>query len=287
MKLFFRTVLFFAASALLGAQEGWLAIIGGGDRPDAVIREIIRLAGGPGAAILIIPGASGDQLDSSLYARHDFESCGARNVKFILLEKQGVDSAQNIALVKESRAVFFTGGDQNRLTALLQDSRLLEEIRVLYRERGGVIAGTSAGAAVMSRIMITGEELLATAEKNEEGPDFDSIRKSNIKTAPGFGFISGAIVDQHFIKRKRINRLLSLVLENPQLIGIGIDEQTAIMVRANQEFTVLGEGLVMVIDARQSTPAECDKNGNLAARNVRLQLLRSGERFDLRKGEPR
>lgn len=288
MKRLFISTLLLAAVALLSAREGSLVIVGGGGRPDYVVREIIQLAGGPGARILIVPAASGDQLDSALYARHQFESCGAAFVRYLILERETIDSPANLAAVRESTAIYFTGGDQNKLVAMLESTRFLEEIRALYYKRSGVIAGTSAGAAVMSSVMITGEELpLAAAnDKKEQEPAFDSVRKNRFQTAPGFGFIAGAIVDQHFIKRKRINRLLALVLENPALIGIGIDEQTAGRVSGGKGFSVLGEGLVMILDARQAAGISCDGNGNIAARNVRLHLLKSGDRFDLKSGEP-
>ncbi len=285
MKCFSKLLLFVFLGSLLYSQEGWLVIIGGGKRPDYVIKEIITLAGGNKSQILIVPAASEDQLDSSLYARHQFESCGAENVRYIILKKEEVDSSENLSIVKRSKAIFFTGGDQNRLTSFLLGTKFLEEIKRIYRE-GGVISGTSAGAAVMSKIMITGDETLVKEEKKDEEQGFRTIKRNNIKTAEGFGFLENVIIDQHFIKRKRLNRLISLVLENPNILGVGIDEETAIIVEKGKRFQVLGEGTVMIFDARKAKEISDDKNGNISAKNLRMHILKSGDSFDLQRGEP-
>ncbi len=285
MKYFFKFSLFIFFVSFLYSQNGWLVIIGGGKRPDYVMKEIINLAGGSKSQILIVPAASEDQLDSSLYARHQFETCGAENVRYILMKKENVDSPENLEVLKRSKAIFFTGGDQNRLTSFLLGTKFLEEIKKIYME-GGVISGTSAGAAVMSKIMITGDELLIKEEKKDEEQSFRVIKRNNIKSAEGFGFLEKVIIDQHFIKRKRLNRLISIVIENPQLIGIGIDEETAIIVEKWKRFRVLGEGTVMIFDARKATEISEDRNGNISVRNMRVHILKSGETFDLQKGEP-
>jgi len=285
MKCFSKLLLFVFLGSLLYSQEGWLVIIGGGKRPDYVMKEIIKLAGGNRSQILIVPAASEDQLDSSLYARHQFESCGAENVRYIILKKEEVDNPENLSIVKRSKAIFFTGGDQNRLTSFLLGTKFLEEIKRIYRE-GGVISGTSAGAAAMSKIMITGDELLVKEEKKDEEQGFRTIKRNNIKTAEGFGFLENVIIDQHFIKRKRLNRLISLVLENPNILGVGIDEETAIIVEKGKRFQVLGEGTVMIFDARKAKEISDDKNGNISAKNLRMHILKSGDSFDLQRGEP-
>jgi cyanophycinase len=285
MKHLFRFLALISLIGMVYSEEGWLVIIGGGKRPDYLIEEIIKLAGGNQAPILIVPAASEDQLDSSLYARHQFESCGAENVRYILLKKEEVDSPKNLSIVKKCKAIFFTGGDQNRLTSFLLGTKFLEEIKRIYMQ-GGVISGTSAGAAVMSKIMITGEELLFKEEKKDEEGGFRVIKRNNVQTAEGFGFLENVIIDQHFIKRKRLNRLISVVLENPGLIGVGIDEETAIIVEKGKKFKVLGEGTVMIFDARRAKEISEDKNGNITVKNLRVHILKSGEYFDLQKGEP-
>jgi cyanophycinase len=255
--------------------DGWLYIIGGGKRPPAMITEIVDLAGGPNAAIMIIPNASGDPEGTARYQKEQFSDAGAGSVDYLIFDRTSVDADSNLQRLKGITGVFFSGGDQRRLTRDLLGTKMLAEIFGIYRS-GGVIAGTSAGAAVMSRIMITGDELLNTDSTNA----FSMIRRDNIAVSQGFGFITSAVIDQHFIRRKRVNRLISVVLENPDLLGIGIDESTAIQVNPDKTLQVSGENTVMVIDAAQATNILTDPNGNFSAGNLTVHLLRSGQVFD-------
>ncbi len=159
----------------------------------------------------------------------------------------------------------------------MQGTKLLEEIRNIYFN-GGVIAGTSAGAAVMSKIMITGEELI----NSDSSRSFIEIMKGNIQTTEGFGFVTSAIIDQHFIIRKRHNRLISVVLENPELLGIGIDESTSILVKPDNTFEVLGEREVIIFDASESEDINVNSLGLISASNMKMHILNSGKKFDLK-----
>jgi cyanophycinase len=132
---------------------------------------------------------------------------------------------------------------------------------------------------VQSKIMLTGDEAISKDTNNPYG----TVQKGNIVTAEGFGFIDNAIIDQHFVKRKRQNRLLTLVLEHPELIGIGIDEATCIIVKPNNTCEVLGEASVQVFDARSAKRITTDKNGNLSGQNLRLDIIPSGGTFALPK----
>jgi cyanophycinase len=146
---------------------------------------------------------------------------------------------------------------------------------------GGVISGTSAGAAVMSKLMITGNELI-----NKDSSDiFISIQKNNVEVKEGFGFVETAFIDQHFIKRKRLNRSISIVLEYPELLGIGIDESTCIIVNPDETFEVLGENQVIVFDASDCSEIKLDKNGNLGVENLQMHILLSGDKFDINNKE--
>jgi cyanophycinase len=139
------------------------------------------------------------------------------------------------------------------------------------------MAGTSAGAAVMSEVMITGEE----RRKVEEGHEFETLEAANIVTSEGLGFISTAIIDQHFVTRKRHNRLISLVAEKPSLLGIGIDEETAIIVAPDQTFEVVGRKSVVVYDGFRADTA-VTPSGLIALRGGAMHVLVEGDRFDLR-----
>jgi cyanophycinase len=198
------------------------------------------------------------------------------------------DSSRAIAHEDESRGDFspnlitprgYRDGEYDKIRASedkmnrIWPRRLLE----LYQE-GCVMAGTSAGAAVMSEIMITGEE----RRKAEEGHEFETLEAENIVTVEGLGFLKTVIIDQHFTTRKRHNRLISLVAEHPRLLGIGIDEETAVVVGPDDHFEVIGNRNVVVYDASKAsvtiTPAKA-----VSFRGMRMDVLVAGDRFDLEK----
>lgn len=272
IKLILFTILI---STIIFAQpKGNLVIIGGGSIPENIIEKYVELAGGNNSKFLIIPLASGVPVESANSFAKRLKNIGCSNIEFIFGDNTTVDSDSNLLKVENVKGVYFTGGDQSRLTKALLGSKLLERIKEIYN-KGGVIAGTSAGAAVMSSVMITGEELINKDTVNV----FNSITKGNIKTAEGFGLIKNAIVDQHFLKRKRTNRLISIVLEKPNLIGIGIDESTAIIANPDNSFEVLGESLVTIFDARNSTDISTDKSGHQSAKNIKMHLLKNGDKY--------
>ncbi len=271
--------LFFTCSTDSGSvkNQGHLVIIGGGERPDYLMEKIVELAGGDQAHILIVPNASSDPVGTAEYQQAQFEERGAGRVEYMNLSKSSVNADSTLERLEGITGIFFSGGSQRRLHKILNGSRFLARIRDVYRN-GGVVGGTSAGAAVMSPLMITGDEL---ANPDTLNP-FGIIREANIEAWEGFNLIESAIIDQHFIRRKRFNRLLSLVLENPELLGIGIDESTAIIVNPDNTFSVLGERSVLVLDASKANGIQTDPRGNLAGAGIRLHLLVSGQSFDLR-----
>jgi len=153
-------------------------------------------------------------------------------------------------------------------------------IKDLYQQ-GAVIGGTSAGAAVMSELMITGDE----KRKPEEGHEFETIESGNVVLVRGLGLITSAIIDQHFATRKRHNRLISVVAEHPELVGIGIDESTAIVVNPDQTFLVLGQKNVIVLNAGRAQ-VKIRPDQALSIRGLAMHVLLDGERFDLKKKRP-
>ncbi len=263
----------------LNAQtKGHLVIIGGGDKPGNIIEKIIDLSGGADAKIIVIPNASSVPVESAEYQVDQFKSFGANNVEAITFGKETADADTVLNKLENAGGIFFCGGDQSRLTADLLGTKLLDRIKQVYSE-GGVISGTSAGAAVMSRVMITGNELI-----NKDSTEyFNSIEKGNVETTIGFGFITNAVIDQHFIKRKRNNRLLSVILEHPDLVGIGIDESTAILVNPDNTFQVLGESQVIIYNPLHADGIKMDASGKFSVNNVSMNILTAGQKFDLNK----
>lgn len=252
--------------------KGHLFIIGGGDRTPQLLERFIALAGGANAKILVIPFASEYTEEVGSSQKEDFQKLGCR-ADYVLFDKGQADLDENLAKLDSVTGVFFSGGDQLRLTGMLLGTKFLERIKEIYRQ-GGVVGGTSAGAAVMSKIMITGEEAI----NKDQDSAFPFIKKGNTVTAEGFGFIDYAIIDQHFIRRNRENRLLELVISH-QMPGIGIDESTAIIVDGTGSFEVLGDRSVMVFEPQFTTPPRTDAQGNLSADRINLRILLSGDHY--------
>jgi cyanophycinase len=176
--------------------------------------------------------------------------------------------AEGEAALAAATLIWFPGGDQSKLMKALEDARLVDDVARRYRQ-GAVVGGTSAGAAVMSPLMLTGEA------------DLESVRAGTTELVPGLGLWHDAIVDQHFVKRRRWARLLSAVLDHPEYVGVGIDERTAVEVVPGS-WRVWGEGTVVVIDARRAERSSGAEDGLLGARGIRMSLLRDGDIFALR-----
>lgn len=249
---------------------GHLFIIGGGERPDYLMKELMSLAGEGDKNVLIIPFASSEQEMTGAYQKEQFLSLGANSCEVILCEKEEIDNPENLEKLSGINIIFFSGGDQNVLTEYLNGTEFLNKIKDLYKE-GGVIGGTSAGAAVMSAVMITGKE-------NNPAPgnqNFVAIENDKIVTSKGFGFLEKVIIDQHFLYRKRHNRLFSVLLDNPGFRGIGIDESTAIIVRPNNTIEVVGESNVLLFEPvnllldKESAPV------------FTIRILSSGDTYNL------
>jgi cyanophycinase len=174
--------------------------------------------------------------------------------------------------------VFFTGGDQLRITSKLGGTALCQRIQDLYHN-GAVMAGTSAGASILTETMIV------------SGPERSHRIGDSLRMAPGLGFIRDVIIDQHFAERGRIARLIGIVAQNPRVLGIGIDEDTAVVLRDEKAFEVLGSGAAYVLDGRgmhHTNVSEQDTEKTLSVFGTVLHVLSHGDRFDLtdRKPEP-
>jgi cyanophycinase len=267
-----------ALMTVAGEQpRGKLFIIGGGKRSDGMMEEFVRLAGGPAhARIVVLPMASGDPDTAGMEQVAEFSEIGARSEWIQFTREQALDPAAS-ARLDSATGIYFTGGDQVRVTRAVLGTPLYRRLHELHR-RGVVIGGTSAGAAIMSTIMLTGDERLNRDSNNA----YVFIKPGNVVTVEGLGFLNTVIVDQHFISRKRLNRLLSVVLENPAKLGIGIDESTAIVVEPDSTFSVIGDRSVMIFDAGGAAHFRANAAGNMGVTGVQLHLLLPGDRFNLR-----
>lgn len=246
---------------------GPLVLIGGGEKPPAALAAFVRLAGGPDARIVVVPTASGEADTGTYYQDLFRREHGCRRVIALPVRTRAdASKAYPSALVDRASGVFFAGGDQNVLMATLAGTPLDRALRRL-QARGGVVGGTSAGTACQSDPMLTGEG------------DLETLRTAPDALAPGLGSWPGVLVDQHFVRRRRSNRLLAAVLANPTLLGVGIDEDTAVVVGTDGRFEVLGTGWVVVMDARSARIRRA-RDGALGADDLRVHVLLPGDRFD-------
>lgn len=191
-------------------------------------------------------------------------------------ERMQAFDEENVNLINQASLIFFTGGDQLRITSLIGGTPVYDALKQSV-ERGTFMVGTSAGASVMSDTMIV------------QGNDEDSPRKCTLKMAPGLGLIKDVIIDQHFAQRGRIGRLLTGIAQNPEVLGIGIDENTAIIADKDGIVDVIGEGAVYFIDGTTITytnVSELHGDDILSMHNIKLHVLTDGEKFDLIKKVP-
>jgi len=287
LRTVITALLFVSATTPLRAQttaRGTLYIVGGGPQPPALVQEFVSLAAAAApthsATIVVFGMASADGAKGAEDKAKDLRALGATAIALNITRSEAdVDSI--VRSVKSASGVWFIGGDQNKLTAALLGSRTAAAISERYRD-GAVIGGTSAGAAVMSAVMITGDEKKPGALRRDTSLTLGTIDRENIVTAPGFGLISNAIIDQHFLRRRRHNRLISLVLEREPHLGIGIDESTAMIVGPDGRWRIVGASVAVVYDARHA--AVTSPGATLGAQGITMHVLPAGSTFDPKTG---
>jgi cyanophycinase len=274
-------ILFSLSIQAQNRNKGYLFIIGGGDRPPKMMKRFLQLGDmSSDEKIVIFPMASGDPHESGKSMVEEFRNLGIKDVEYHVLDRAKALDEENEKILANVKRIYFPGGDQSLLTKALVKTPLHRRMLEIY-ENGGVIGGTSAGAAVMSELMITGDE----KRDVEDGEAFTKILADNIIVTPGFGFIKTAIIDQHFVARKRHNRLISLIAEHPDLLGIGIDESTAIIVNPDETFEVIGEQNVVVYDATGAKMTILPSQ-TIGGFGIIMHLLKPGDRFDLKTKKP-
>ncbi len=243
--------------------KGNLLIIGGGKRPDYVMKKFVDLAGGPEARIAIIPTASSYYLESGKRYKETFLELGAAEAaSFNILTTEIANSDSIAEALKSYDGFFFGGGNQNKLTEFMLGTRALQIIKDAHAN-GAAIGGTSAGAAIMSDIMITGDG------------NWEIAVRDSVVTTQGFGFVQNTVIDQHFFARRRFNRLLAVCVQN-RVNGLGIDESTAIWVKPDNTMEVIGESIVIALDTQQARWPE-KSDSLLTARDLRLGIYKHGD----------
>ena len=261
-----------------GRPAGSLIAVGGAeDREDTKI-ILSNLAERIGSGKLVISTLASGYADEvwEIY-RTLFTSMGVKSVKHLCMDYRDESPEDaRLAILADATAVFFTGGDQLRITAHLGGTTLFERIEEIYRQ-GGIIAGTSAGATALGEMMLIGS------------PAEGICKLRDIRMAPGLGLAKNMIIDQHFSERGRIRRLLGAVAENPRMLGIGIDEDTAVVVESDGTFHTVGSGAVYVVDGRDlsyTNISEVSFNRALSVFGVKLHTLSSGDSFNIHSRHP-
>jgi cyanophycinase len=258
-----------------------LLVIGGAEDPDedemTILPHLVKMAGGKRARIIICSSPSENPEEKVDTYGALFEKLGvAEVIAAPVTDRREADTPELLAAVKRATAVFFTGGDQLRLTALVAGTDFCEGIRSRLYGDGLIVAGTSAGAAAMSSVMIIG------------GRSEGTVRREDVSLAPGLGYWRDTVVDTHFNQRGRVSRLLTIFAHNPQVLGIGIDENTAIELVPGDRFTVVGEGVVMVFNGRvtHTNAPDASDDQTLAITDSVIHTLPSGYGFNLRTKRP-
>ncbi len=240
-----------------------------------VMSEFIRRAGSNQAHIVILPQASALAETGSVYVQQCLSLGAAQAVALEFRHRGEADTTENLRAIEAASGIFFTGGAQMRITQLLGGTRLEQAIRQAYL-RGCVIAGTSAGASVLSKTMIA---------YGKSGP---TPRERIVQLSPGLGLTDKFIIDQHFRQRDRLGRLIYAVCTHPGVIGIGIDEDTAAIIEDEKHFSVYGRGAVTFVDGRQmsgSNVAEIEHSRPIAAAHLTVHVLTEGCRYNWESGE--
>jgi len=261
--------------SVTNSPKGSLVIIGGGSRPESMIDRMIVESGIQDSGYAIVLTMSGFDPDTSaFYGERQFRDAGISNIRSYDFERRDSFSQAASDSLTNASLIYITGGSQSRfMDSITENPAIAEALENAYRD-GAMISGTSAGAAVMSKIMITGDQ--------RNYPDYTStyynLEKNNMITAEGLGLITNVIIDQHFVKRARNNRLLTAILDYPNHTGIGIDESTAIFVKEGKA-EVIGESQVLVYkNIGQIISAYEEKIGGM---NLRLDIYLPGDMFEL------
>lgn len=260
-------------------SHGHLVIIGGHEdrqHDKEILCRFVELSGGEDAKIVVISAAS--SIADEMWEIYDqaFGELGVKNrVHLHLQSRQCANDREHIKDIRDATGIFMTGGDQKRLLAIIGGTALDTEMHAALKLRGACIGGTSAGASAMSGHMLA----QGRAELHPE--------KGSVSLGAGLGFLHRVVVDQHFSERQRLSRLLSVVAQNPYLQGIGIDEDTALLVERGVGIEVLGEGAVTIVDGRNMSTniAEISDHETPELIDVRLHLLPAGSKFRLPDSE--
>ena len=257
--------------------QGRLIAIGGNeDKANdlIVLKRVVQEVGKKEYKVAVITTASEEPEQRGKDYLTVFESLGASKVEILDIRKRSqANSKDSVKTLKNTDLIFLTGGDQLKLTTVMGGSKTLQAIHTRLEE-GALVAGTSAGAAVFSDTMIY------------EGKSEEGLLKGKVFTTSGFGFVKNIVFDTHFMARGRIGRLIQIVTTNPTCIGVGIGENSGIVLKGDGTTEVIGTGQVIIVDGSEITHSnimEIEPGGSIAVENVRIHSIVYGYGFDLKE----
>lgn len=259
--------------SLNGHHRGPLFAIGGAEdkfHDRVILRRFLKLAGGNDARIAILPTASSVDDAGQRYKAIFLELGAAAGDVLYVGTREDANRDDWVSIIEQSTAIFMTGGNQVRVASLLGGTRVADAL-TRKSETGTPVAGTSAGASVMSTVMVAG------------GRSGTTPRRSLAHMSPGLGLIDSVIIDQHFQERDRIGRLVTMVSYNPRLLGLGIDEDTAALIMPDGTLEVVGQGSVLVVDGASMISNVYDGKARqaLTVSNIIIHFVAHGRCFDL------
>ena len=270
-------LLFLLCCNLIHAQKtkGKLFIIGGGQRSDVFMMQLIDLAALQKKDYVVVLPMSSEEPDSAyIYFKKQVGKLTPNPIVMLNFNKNTANNKVLTDSLAKAKLIYISGGDQTRFMNIVQNTPIYTAIHDAYKS-GGTIAGTSAGAAVMCEHMITGNQKL----ESKYTETFDNIRFDNLETASGLGLIKNVIIDQHFLKRSRYNRLLSALVEFPSYTGIGIDESTAIIVR-NKNIEIAGKSEVIILKKPKGI-IKSKKGNTVSIKSIEMGVFTEGQKFKI------
>ena len=242
---------------------------------DSILSHIVKLAGGKKAKIRVVTSASSIPHEISDNYKYAFNKLGCKDIETLFIRsKQGADSGRSIRLLKDASCIMFSGGDQRKLGKIFRGTKFLKLLKERYQNEKIVVAGTSAGAVAMSTNMVSG------------GSVVDAMLKGAVKIRPGLGFVRNVIFDSHFVKRGRFGRLTEAIALYPKKLGIGLGEDTGVIINNGTEYQVIGSGMVVIFNGSKldhNKSQELQKGTPISISNMIMHVLANGDRFDIKK----
>lgn len=240
---------------------------------DGILSHVVREAGGTDARIVVIPTASSIPVEVGENYLHAFDHLGCKNVRVLQIKNRiHAGNTDYMKAIEEADCIMFGGGDQSKIVAAIGNTRMHKLILDKYYDTSFVIAGTSAGAMCMSSEMIAG------------GSSTDTLTKGSVRLDKGMGFLPQTIIDSHFIQRARFGRLAEAVAAFPNLVGIGLAEDTGVIVKEGQFLKVIGSGMVVLFDGNALTHnnhAILKTGTPMSMSDLKVHILANGDRYDL------